>query len=185
MSKRNTIYVTGREYATLAYVAKHKKNGEVVLRVYPIQYLAKSRQPIPSDAYNKKDALATFHFENAEAVSTMVHFLSEMKDNAIYVEGQKKAYDDMAEQYNSSMESMSNELNRMENEFNKFVRNHPKEQAVKEPRVRTGVVRMGDLSDIPNEVLTELSRKVGEEQARRVKKPEAKEPATPVSQEQQ
>jgi len=120
MSKKNTLYFTGRENATLAFVAKHKKNGTALMRIFPIQYAAKNREPISADDYNKEDALSVFNFEDSHAIDTLIHFLNHMKENQIYIEGQRSAYDSMEEQYNESLEKMNNHINDLSDTIGQF-----------------------------------------------------------------
>ncbi len=95
MSKKNTVYFTGRKETTLAITADHKKSGKTVVRVYPILHHAKSRKPIPFTDYNKKDAINTFEFENAEAIGNFVNFLTKAREKAIYLAGRRAVKDEL------------------------------------------------------------------------------------------
>lgn len=83
MSKKNTVYFTGGKEATLAITADHKRKGRSIVRIYPVQFNAKSREPLPFSHYNKEDALVTLDFENVQALDKLLDFLDGVRDNAL------------------------------------------------------------------------------------------------------
>ena len=91
MSRRK-IYFTGGEDATLVFHAKHKRDGSVKMHIYPILYRTKTRKPVDYREYDKKNALATFDFQNREALESLMLFLRKMRDVMINQKGYESGY---------------------------------------------------------------------------------------------
>lgn len=108
------IYVTGQDMGSLALVAKHKRDGTIVMRIYPLLLRTRSRKPLNANEYNKEDALVTFHFENSQALDTFITFFNKMKDNQIFIEGQTLAYDRMKTDYEQGVKSIFDYIDEIE-----------------------------------------------------------------------
>lgn len=175
MSKKKAIHLTGSGNADVALVAKHKKDGSVVLRIFPIQQDVRSRQALDPSRYDKNDALATFKFDNVRALDNFGVFLGKMRDQMIFDKGAGAVSEALVDNYNENIAVMQRIIHDL---YRKADSQRP--QRSKSP-MKEFEVMMGDMKDIPNEVLDSVLKTFQEIKDKRTEKskgPESKEAGT-------
>ena len=85
MAKKITF--KGGPMATHILDAKHKKDGSVLLRIYPVMFSVAHRSLVQPSDNEMVNPVAKIEFESIQALDKFIRFLSGMRDNMIYRAG--------------------------------------------------------------------------------------------------